>query len=84
MRVFRVAVLECDTPVPPVREKYGTYGDIFERLLRRGLETVVRDGEVDEVELQVIKSNMVEFGELPKVDQVDTILMTGSSKFRLH
>ena len=79
MRAFTVAVLECDTPAPPILAKYGTYGDVFERFLRRGLESVVGAGEVDDVELHVIKSNMVEMGELPDIDKVDAILMTGSS-----
>ena len=82
MRAFTVAVLECDTPVAPVRERYGTYGDMFERFLRRGLEAVVRAGEADDVELHVTKSNMVEMGDLPDIDKIDAILMTGSSASR--
>ena len=30
---IKLALLLCDTPVPPVKQKYGTYREVFETLL---------------------------------------------------
>lgn len=80
MRTYRLAVLECDTPIEPVIEKFGTYGAIFENFVRRGLEGYVQDGGKEEIDLQVTTSNMVDVGSLPQLDEVDCLLLTGSSK----
>jgi hypothetical protein len=65
----------------PIVAKYGTYGDIFETFLRHGLKTYAEKSGCD-VELVVTKANMVDMGALPVVDEVDCILLTGSSKSR--
>ena len=79
MRPFTVAVLECDTPIDPVVEKYGTYGDIFERFLKKGLTRYTTTAAAPAPELKVNKSNMVEMGELPELDAIDCLLLSGSS-----
>ncbi|RJE16832.1 hypothetical protein PHISCL_10831, partial [Aspergillus sclerotialis] len=38
-RTIHVAVLECDTPVDAVHKCYGSYGDMFDRLLRQGMDS---------------------------------------------
>jgi GMP synthase-like glutamine amidotransferase len=78
MRKHTIAVLECDTPVPPVLSKLGTYGDIFEAFLRHGLDKYRRESGAGEVELRVIKSNMVDMGPLPSPDEIDSVILTGS------
>jgi hypothetical protein len=81
MRKHTIAVLECDTPVPPVLSKLGTYGDIFEAFLRHGLDKYRQESGAGEVELRVIKSNMVDMGPLPSPDEIDSVILTGSSEF---
>ena len=74
---LNIAVLECDTPIPAVQERYGSYGDIFERFLRRSLslcETVP-----DDVDLVVSKWPVVVNQRYPCLEDVDAILLTGSS-----
>ncbi|KAF2017273.1 class I glutamine amidotransferase-like protein [Aaosphaeria arxii CBS 175.79] len=74
--VFRVAVLECDTPIDPVKEKYGTYGDIFSRLLNNGLSNL--EGLKSKPTLDVSKWDVVDKQEYPELSEIDGILMTGS------
>lgn len=74
-RSLRVAVLECDTPVPPVQEKLGSYGDIFEGLLKRGLQSGNSTAEIE-----VSKWHVVGNPVYPDPNEVDAFLLTGSSK----
>lgn len=78
-RTFRLAVLECDTPVPPVKEARGTYGEVFRRLLTKGKEGLGAEGE--DVELEISKWDVVTAMEYPKVDDIDGLWISGSSKF---
>ncbi|KAE8152189.1 Aldehyde/histidinol dehydrogenase [Aspergillus avenaceus] len=73
-RVVRVAVLECDTPIAPARERYGTYGDFFQRLLNTGLKEL----GISNTEIQVSKWDVVNELVYPKPEEYDAILMTGS------
>ncbi|KAK4080999.1 hypothetical protein Trihar35433_2104 [Trichoderma harzianum] len=78
-RVYTVAILECDTPIEPVVKQFGSYGDIFERFLRNGLAKYLKHTTTSQdVDLRLIKSNMVDLGDLPAFDQVDCLLLTGS------
>lgn len=83
MRKHTIAVLECDTPVPAVLDKLGNYGQIFEAFLRHGLDKYRQESGTEEVELRVIKSNMVDLGALPSPDEIDSVILTGSSKCRM-
>ncbi|KAJ5219667.1 hypothetical protein N7468_008871 [Penicillium chermesinum] len=73
-RTLRVAVLECDTPIPSVKSKLGGYGDIFESLLKRGVEA---NGD-PEVTVEVSKWHVVENPVYPNPNEVDAFLLTGS------
>ena len=75
-RTLRVAVLECDTPIAPVLEKLGSYGDIFDRLLKRGLQAAGHST----AEIQVSKWHVVGNPVYPDPNEVDAFLLTGSSK----
>ena len=75
---LRIAVLECDTPIPVVQEEYGSYGDIFERFLRRSL-SLCHGTIPDDVDLVVSKWPVVEEQRYPCLEDVDAILLTGSS-----
>lgn len=77
-RTLRVAILECDTPIDPVRTRFGTYGDIFESLLLDGLKESAAD-----IALQCSKWNVVENPVYPGQGDFDALLLTGSSKFIL-
>jgi hypothetical protein len=76
-RIIRVAILECDTPIDPVKDRYGTYGDFFSRLLTAGLQGL---GAAD-VELQTTKWDVVNNLIYPEPEEFDALLLTGSSAF---
>ena len=77
-RALRIAVLECDTPIPPVTERLGGYGEIFERLLKKGLEASPDSG----VELaEISKWHVVDNPVYPDPNKYDAFLLSGSSKF---
>lgn len=72
---IRIAVLECDTPLTPVREKYGGYGGVFKNLLHAG----ARHADIPENDLEISVYDVVTKMEYPELADVDSILLTGSS-----
>ena len=83
MPTFRVAILECDTPLDKVLNKYGSYGDIFTALLQQASKEVTAEvGE--QVQVECTNYDVVDKQEYPEdLETVDAVLMTGSSKFCL-
>ncbi len=77
-RAFRLAVLECDTPVPAVEQTRGSYGEVFRQLLTKGLAGVA-DAKYKGAEFALSKWDVVRSQEYPKAEDVDGILLTGSS-----
>lgn len=73
---FRIAILECDTPLPNTEAKYGGYGGVFEKLLKSGAEAT---GKLDPgKDLQISKHQIVlDTNDYPDQD-IDAILITGS------
>jgi hypothetical protein len=76
MKSFRLAILECDTPIDAVLSKKGTYGDIFTSLLERGLQTQGVSSDA----LNISKWDVVHKQEYPDLHEIDGILLSGSSK----
>lgn len=74
-RTLRVAILECDTPIDPVRAQFGTYRDIFEKFLHEGVKNSGND-----VALHCSKWHVVENPVFPEPDDFDALLLTGSSR----
>lgn len=74
---FRIAVLECDTPLEKTKAKYGGYGGCFEALLRTGARQL---GQIDPVrDLQFTFWDVVNRDEYPQLSEIDAVLLTGSS-----
>lgn len=71
----RIAVLECDTPMPDIIAKYGTYGDIFRHLLSQG--------DIGIAELEISTWDVVAGFEFPGLADMDAILLSGSSESNL-
>lgn len=77
---LRVAVLECDTPLTQTKAKYGGYGGVFETLLRSGAKALNQPELVHpESGLEVTKWNIVDGDKYPNLEDVDAIMITGSS-----
>lgn len=77
---LRIAVLECDTPVDKVKAKFGTYGDVFKLLLESSASTV--KGLNAKSDLVITKWDIVNGTEYPNLEDIDAILLTGSSTSR--
>lgn len=76
MPSIRLAILECDTPVDTVKERYGSYGDIFERHLQAA--AIRLNCKADS--LIVSKWDVVNGRAYPEPDDIDAVLLTGSRK----
>lgn len=78
MSLVRLAILECDTPIDPVLLKYGRYGDIFEALLKRGLEQTNIGG--NQLAIEFSKWDVVKAQQYPEEAEYDALLLSGSSE----
>ncbi|KAI4721779.1 class I glutamine amidotransferase-like protein [Aureobasidium sp. EXF-10727] len=77
MPTLRIAILECDTPLDKVLNKYGSYGDIFTALLKQASQELTESGET--VQVECTSYDVVDKQEYPEdLDKVDAVLMTGS------
>lgn len=77
-RSLRIAVLECYTPIPPIKEHLGGYGEIFTRLLHKGLEAS-KDVTVEFAEIS--KWHVVDNPVYPDPNEYDAFLLSGSSMY---
>lgn len=81
---LRIAVLECDTPVPNTNAKYGGYAGVFKSLLRKTARALNEPEKLDpETGLEISQFDVVNGDEYPKLEDVDAVLLTGSSMFFL-
>lgn len=73
----RLTIIETDTPIPEILDRYGTYGDIFTSLLR---SNGGQDLTIDAVN---IVDNHTDLPNLNDPKRPDAVLVTGS-KFDAH
>ncbi|KAI5273500.1 class I glutamine amidotransferase-like protein [Aureobasidium subglaciale] len=77
MPTLRIAILECDTPLDKVLDRYGSYGDIFTALLKHASQELTNEGE--DVKVECTSYDVVGKQEYPEdLEKVDAVLMTGS------
>ena len=76
---LRIAILECDTPLPKILGTYGRYGNVFEALLRAGARASrITDPDAG---LEISFYQIQETPEVyPDLNDIDAILITGSSE----
>ncbi|KAG9246570.1 class I glutamine amidotransferase-like protein [Calycina marina] len=75
---LRIAILKCDTPIPAVYSKYGTYGDIFTTLLKAGADTLSYTGLSSTSGLELSAFDVVFAQEYPSLENIDGVLISGS------
>lgn len=75
---IRIAMLECDTPMPNTQARYGGYGGVFTALLQAGAQDL---GRPDPHSGLQISRYQVELHpeHYPDLKDIDAILITGSS-----
>lgn len=76
---IRLAILECDTPIPSVDEKYHGYGGVFKALFNAAAKSEDHASAEDVFDFsvyQVVESP----GTYPDLQNIDAVLLTGSSE----
>jgi hypothetical protein len=77
---LRIAVLEADTPIPPVDDRYGGYGGVFTSLLKSSAKALNKPEQLDpENGLVISKWDVVSGTQYPKLEDIDAVLISGSS-----
>jgi len=77
---LRIAILECDTPLDKIREKYGGYGAIFTALLNAGADALKEPETVSSTKgLEISTWDVVTAKKYPSFENIDAVLITGSS-----
>ena len=76
---LRLAILECDTPLPETSKRYGGYGGVFKALLNSGAQDqgCEKLEDVLDVSIHHIESNTDDY---PDLEEIDSLLLTGSSE----
>lgn len=81
MTPLRIAVLECDTPVDKINRKYNGYFGVFSLLLRASANVLNQPDRLDpDSGLDITRWDVVGTQEYPKLEDVDALLLTGSSE----
>lgn len=79
---LRIAVLECDTPAGSLDAKYNGYYGVFSLLLRESAEALRQPDRLDpQAGFDISRWDVVTKQEYPNLEDVDALLLTGSSKF---
>ena len=88
---FRIAILECDTPLAGTRSRYGSYGGVFTSLLHCAADTL----SIPRRDIEISTWDVVHKMEYPaaaasssspssSLEDIDAVLMTGSSMCLMH
>ncbi|PBP17399.1 putative glutamine amidotransferase class-I [Diplocarpon rosae] len=75
---LRIAILECDTPVPAVVAKHGAYDQIFTSLLRAAADALCHPGLSASSGLDITAWDVVSEQSYPAHEDIDAVLITGS------
>ncbi len=73
---LRLAILECDTPLPGTKAKYGGYAGVFTSLLHSALPTLTPP--LSPSALDISSYDVVSSHTYPSLESIDGILITGS------
>jgi len=79
---LRIAILEADTPPDDIVVRFGRYGKVFRTLLENAADNLGKPGfSKDDLELSAY--DVVSEQKYPELDDVDAVLITGSSESSL-
>lgn len=91
---LRVAILECDTPAPPVLARQGTYGQIFTKLFSEAADALPSTptplGQLPHPttfshnDLRLTSYDVVTKQEYPDISDIDAVLISGSKHTVYH
>lgn len=73
-------MLECDMPLPRTKERFGGYGGVFEYLLKSGARALNDPSLNPDTGFEITKWPVEQDpSQYPKLEDIDAILITGSS-----
>ncbi len=75
---LRIAILECDTPLPGTVAKYGSYGGVFASLLKAGADALSYPGLTSSSGLELSNYDVVTAQAYPNLEDIDAVLLSGS------
>jgi hypothetical protein len=78
---LRIAILECGEPPDKTRATIGGYGAIFRQLLEKGAHELKEPTVSPKDGLDPTCWHVEKEDKYPKLDDIDAVLITGSSKF---
>lgn len=79
---LRIAVLECDTPLPDTDSRYNGLGGVFTALLKSSAKSLNHPDRLDpETDLEISRWDIMSGIEYPKLEDVDAVLLSGSSTY---
>lgn len=83
--LLRIAILEADTPLKGTQAKYGGYAGVFTALLKAGADHLQQPDLISSKHgLEISCFDVVDKQEYPKLEDVDAVLITGSSMCNLR
>ncbi|CAG9939554.1 unnamed protein product [Clonostachys rosea f. rosea IK726] len=77
---LRLAILECDTPQPQTKAKFGSYSGVFKALLNAACQTLDEPKkDLEDLGVTVTSHDVVnDLTSYPKLEDVDALWLTGS------
>ncbi|KAG8964725.1 hypothetical protein FRC00_001381 [Tulasnella sp. 408] len=80
---LKLALLVCDTPILPVREKYGTYNEIFHQWLANSLQAMASSRSFTLDPYDVVQGQYPPDDKIHGDDPYHGIIITGSGQYSL-
>jgi hypothetical protein len=77
-QTLRLAILECDTPQPQTREKFGGYAGVFTALLSNAAQTLSPPQDLSSLVTISAHDVVNDLHSYPSLQDVDALLLTGS------
>lgn len=82
---LRIAILECDIVIDQVKARYEGYTGVFTELFRASAKALGQPERLDpETGLDISRWHVVDSDEYPNLDEVDALVLTGSSTYLLR
>lgn len=75
---LRIGILECDQPIGKTKERYGSYGNLFQVLLEASAKYLAKMDSTEIPKLEFSKYDIVNADHYPLLEDIDAILLTGS------
>lgn len=77
---LRIAILECDTPLPKTHSRYNGYGGVFISLFKSSANELNQPSRLNPgIGLKFERWDIVNGDKYPNMEDIDAVVLTGSS-----